>query len=229
MARPLPGAAGSCIMDGGEPSARSWAISRDGRSPRLDQEAASGFAAVLAAARQGEPWALTTLFRELQPRLLRFLRARDASQAEDLASEVWLDVAGGLATFSGSEEGFRAWLFTIARRRLIDARRRAWRRPSDPYPTDRFHDDASPSDTAEQAIGSITAQDAVDRIAAMLPPDQADVVLLRVLGGLSVERVAEMLGKQPGAVRALQHRALRRMSRQLTPDAHGSPEALWTR
>lgn len=172
----------------------------------------------ISAARRGAAWAITALYREIHPRLLRYLRSREPHVADDVASQVWLEVAGGLDRFEGTEDGFRAWVFTIARRRLIDARRRAGRRPTDPLVDD---DVAAPSphdDPEGSAIAALDAQAAVDRIVAALTPDQADVVLLRVLGGLAVGQVADVLGKQPSAVRVLQHRALRRLAQHFPPE-----------
>ncbi|HEX2273294.1 MAG TPA: sigma-70 family RNA polymerase sigma factor [Acidimicrobiales bacterium] len=172
----------------------------------------------ISAARRGAAWAITALYREIHPRLLRYLRSREPHVADDVASQVWLEVAGGLGRFEGTEDGFRAWVFTIARRRLIDARRRAGRRPTDPLVDE---DVAAPSpydDPEGSAIATLDAQAAVDRIVSALTPDQADVVLLRVLGGLAVGEVADVLGKQPSAVRVLQHRALRRLARHFPPE-----------
>jgi RNA polymerase sigma-70 factor (ECF subfamily) len=166
----------------------------------------------ISAARSGAAWALAALYRDVQPRLLRYLRSREPYLADDLASQVWVEVAGGLERFEGTEDGFRAWVFAIARRRLIDARRRAGRRPTEPL-VDHDLPAGSPDDDPEgTTIAAIEAQAAVDRIVAALTPDQAEVVLLRVLGGLPVAQVADVLGKEPSAVRVLQHRALRRLA-----------------
>jgi RNA polymerase sigma-70 factor, ECF subfamily len=168
------------------------------------------FAATLAAARLGEEWAVAALWRDLHPRLLRYLRValRDGS-AEDTASDVWLEVAQGLCRFDGDERAFRAWVFTIARRRAIDAARKARRRRTSP---------AAPETIAAMSASSLDV-DAEARLAldsalarvALLRPDQAEVILLRVLGDLSVEETARIVGKRPGAVRVLQHRALQRL------------------
>ncbi|HEY7668834.1 MAG TPA: sigma factor, partial [Actinomycetota bacterium] len=71
-----------------------------------------GFEGVLAAAQARSEWAVATLYREVQPRVLRYLAAREPREAEDLASDVWLGVARGLGRFRGDEVGFRAWVFT---------------------------------------------------------------------------------------------------------------------
>ncbi|HEX2041220.1 MAG TPA: sigma-70 family RNA polymerase sigma factor [Acidimicrobiales bacterium] len=173
----------------------------------------------ISAAREGASWAVAALYREIHPRLVRYLRSREPEVADDVAAQVWLEVAGGLDKFEGTEDGFRAWVFTIARRRLIDARRRARRRPTDPLVDQDFVATSPDGDPEGSALAALDAQAAVDRIVAALTPDQAEVVLLRVLGGLPVGEVAAVLGKQPSAVRVLQHRALRRLAQHLEPEA----------
>jgi RNA polymerase sigma-70 factor (ECF subfamily) len=83
-----------------------------------------GFPGVLAAAGKGERWALTELFRAYQPALMRFLRVQEPLVTDRLAGDVWVAVARGLPQFVGDEVGFRQWLYTIARHRLIEHRRR---------------------------------------------------------------------------------------------------------
>jgi RNA polymerase sigma-70 factor (ECF subfamily) len=173
-----------------------------------------GFATTLAAAQAGEEWALADLYRHVQPRVLGYFRALESSEAEDLASEVWLDVARGLTRFGGGERAFLAWTFTIARRRLIDLRRQRARRPAVPTPPEELLEQGGTGDVEEEAMAGLSTWAAIARIAA-LPPDQAEVVLLRVLAGLDVGDVAKIMGKRPGTIRVLQHRALRRLARHV--------------
>lgn len=137
--------------------------------------------------------------------------AQEPSEAEDLASEVWMDVAAGLGRFLGGEMDFRRWTFTIARRRLIDLRRASSRRWVDPRPNHLLPEPRSVGDVESEAMERLSTQSALARIAT-LPPDQAEVVLLRVLSGLDVKDVAAIVGKRPGTVRVLQHRALQRLA-----------------
>ena len=172
-----------------------------------------GFPPILEAARHGDPDALAALYRDIHPRVVRYLRAREPVEAEDLASDVWLDVASGLSGFEGDVHGFNAWVFTIARRRLIDLRRRRARRPQSSL--EELSERREPAGDAEdEAVERLTTAEALARIAT-LPDEQADVVLLRVLGGLSVDEVAAIVGKRPGNVRVIQHRALRRLAREI--------------
>lgn len=158
------------------------------RRPNFDQ--------VLESAREGSPWALGWLYRRFQPGLLRMLAVIAPHRADDIAADVWLEVAGTLARFSGDERAFRGWLAATARRRVIDSSRRSARR---------------------RGRGTTSAAFA-ERAVEVLSRDQADVVLMRVVDGLDVDEVARALGKAPEVVRSLQHRALRRWARQLQPD-----------
>lgn len=178
---------------------------------------AERFEAVLAAAKTGAEWAIADLYRELQPGLLRYLRAQAPADGDDLASEVWLQAAAGLARFDGDEMALRRWFFTIARRRLVDLRRREGRRRRALDALESSLDAPGFAEPERHALDAGETEAALARIAA-LPPAQAEVVLLRVVGGLAVEDVAAIVGKSPGAVRVLQHRALTRLAREL---AHG--------
>jgi RNA polymerase sigma-70 factor (ECF subfamily) len=171
------------------------------------------FAGVLADAKTGAEWAITALYREHQGNLLRYLRAQAGAEGEDLASEVWLQAAAGLGRFDGDDAAFRRWLFTIAHRRLIDARRRQGRR-STILLVESQAEAGESNDPEIRALRMSDSEEALARIAT-LPPDQAEIVLLRVIGGLDVEEVASIVGKKPGTVRVLQHRALKRLEQEL--------------
>jgi RNA polymerase sigma-70 factor (ECF subfamily) len=173
------------------------------------------FPSVLAAAKTGAEWAIAVLYRELQPKLLRYLKGQEPADAEDLASDVWLAVGRALPRFEGGEDDFQRWLFTIARRRVIDHRRSA-RHRGPAVALDRV---------AEAALGTTAHEPADpqtdDRLLAhlaTLPPDQAEVVLLRVVADLNVAAVAAIMGKKPGTIRVLQHRALERLAERIAAD-----------
>jgi RNA polymerase sigma-70 factor (ECF subfamily) len=173
------------------------------------------FHAVLEAARDGAESALAAIYRDLHPPVLRYLRSRERVEGEDLASEVWLDVARGLDRFSGDERAFRRWVFTIARRRLIDYRRRSAR--LDAPGAEALAESIQSGDAEAEAMANLSTEAALERIAA-LPRDQAEVVFLRVLGDLSVKDVAVVMGKRPGTVRVLQHRALAALGRRFVSE-----------
>jgi len=166
----------------------------------------------------GEPASLPKLieagFAPLHADLVRYLRATaGADVADDVASQVWVEVVGRAAEFRGDEAGLRRLVFATARRRALDQRRRWWRRAVSLHPPgDRVLDRAAPAEPPD-----VDRDRALDWI-ARLPRAQAEVVLLRVLGDLSTDEVAEMTGRSPGAVRVLQHRALRRLAVELRRD-----------
>jgi RNA polymerase sigma-70 factor (ECF subfamily) len=176
---------------------------------------ADDFGAVLAAARLGEDWALVALYRQIHPALLRYLRGPAGADAEDVASEAWIQVAQGLGRFEGDAGDFRRFVFTIARRRAIDHGRTRARRPTQPMPAESGDSLADPADVEAATLDSLSSADALERIRDLLPADQAEVVLLRIVAGLSVQEVAAVMGKRPGTVSVLQHRALRRLADKL--------------
>jgi RNA polymerase sigma-70 factor, ECF subfamily len=176
------------------------------------------FDSVIVGARSGAEWALEALYLHTQPRLLRYLFAQAPDVAEDLASDTWLGVARALPSFAGDQEDFRAVVFTVARRRLIDHRRQVSRRRTTQVEPAGMSRLGPAGDGEADAMERVGTGWALSQIAA-LPPDQAEVVLLRVVADLSVEEVASIVGKRAGAVRALQLRALRRLAKQLSREA----------
>ena len=170
----------------------------------------AAFGVTLARAQGGDETAFACIFRDVQPALLRYLRVI-TPEAEDVASDTWLQVVKGLAGFRGGEEAFRAWLFTIARHRAVDAGRARSRRPDVPLADLEAADQQMSPDAAEAALEAISTQ-AVMALIAALPRDHAEIVMLRVVAGLEAADVARIVGKTPGAVRVTAHRALRRLA-----------------
>lgn len=133
-----------------------------------------------------------------------------ATEPEDLTSEVFLGVFGGLGSFTGSEPQFRSWVFTIAHRRLLDDRRRLARRPHQAP----LEVDPSGGDVEAEAMESLGEQ-WVTSLCGRLSADQRTVLLLRIVADLSAEEVARITGKTVGAVKALQRRGLAALRRKL--------------
>lgn len=171
----------------------------------------AAFGATLAKAQRGDEAAFTCLFRDVQPALLRYLRVIASEAAEDVAGETWLQVVAHLAGFRGGEEAFRGWLFTIARHRAVDAGRSRARRRTVPLSASIGAEREAAPDTADVALERISTQAALALISA-LPPDQAEIIVLRVVAGLDSHVVARLVGKSPGAVRVAAHRGLRRLA-----------------
>lgn len=166
------------------------------------------FASVLIAAQQGAAWALQRLWEDLGPTVAGFLRARGAPDAEDLASEVFISFCRSLPRFEGDESQLRSWLLTIAHRRLVDDRRRRGRRRTEV--AQEAADRVPGGDVEEEAVGGLAGEEA-RRLLAHLSDDQRAVIVLRILADMPIEDVARVVGKRPGAVKALQHRALARL------------------
>jgi RNA polymerase sigma-70 factor (ECF subfamily) len=172
------------------------------------------FPELLAAAQGGDERAFAVLWRDLQPVVLRYFQVVTGEAAEDLAADTWVSVIRRLGRFRGEERAFRAWVFTVARHRAIDWRRQAARRPTVSVPVEMLAGRPAPDDPVAQVLEGRSTRAAL-ALLAELPPDQAEVVALRVLGGLEVAEVARIVGKRPGAVRVLAHRGLRRLAQRV--------------
>lgn len=172
------------------------------------------FQAVLAAAQAGDEGAFSALWRDANPVLLRYLRVIAPEVAEDVAADCWVQVVRGLAGFRGGESAWRAWLFTTARRRVIDDARYRARRPVSPVAEVPTAATPLSPDTADVVLERLSTSAAIALVSA-LPQLQAEVILLRVLAGLDNEATARLLGRSPGAVRVAAHRGLRRLAQLL--------------
>lgn len=172
---------------------------------------ADGFQRRLAAAKAGDEAAFVELFRDVQPALLRYLTTLGGGLAEDVASETWVSVLRGLDRFTGDESGWRSWVFTIAHSRLRDAQRQAGRRPV-PVDTDEVLEVRPGTVDVGAEVEEMFSTEAALALIGSLPPDQAEVVLLRHVAGLDVSHVARIVGKRPGTVRVAAHRGLKRLA-----------------
>jgi RNA polymerase sigma factor (sigma-70 family) len=144
------------------------------------------------------------VFRRIAGPVHNYLRAAGAIDSEDLLGDVFVDVLRGLPRFRGDDDALRRWVFTIAHHRLVDERRRRAKsrrlRPQAPLRV------APADDPLDPAL--LAALDA-------LTPDQREVVVLRFVADLSIETVAAMTDRPEGAVKSLQHRALRNLATAL--------------
>ena len=165
------------------------------------------FDEVPAAARTGAAWAFEVLYRDLAPAVTGYLRLHGAAEPDDLASETFIGVFTGIGGFTGDEAALRAWVFTIAHRRLVDDWRRRGRRPQ-VTDDDALLEERRGGDVEDDVLVRVGAAD-VHRLCATLPADQRAVLLLRILADLTVEQVAQVMGRSVGSVKALQRRGLR--------------------
>jgi RNA polymerase sigma-70 factor (ECF subfamily) len=169
-----------------------------------------GFAAVLGSAQAGDGAAFTTLFDAFGRTVAGYLRGRGVEDADGAANEVFLRVFTRMQHFEGDEAQFRSWLFTIARNLAVDEQRARARRA-----TITAISSCVAQLTSRSIENDVVADRHVDDLLAMLTGDQRDVVLLRFVADLSIEQTAEVLGKPVSAVKALQHRALDALRKQL--------------
>lgn len=173
------------------------------------------FDEVLVAARAAAPWACTEIWTRWSPRVASYLRSRGSTAPEDLTSEVFLTVFSKLGSFVGDEAAFKAFVFTVAHRRLVDEMRSRSRRGVHVEWTSE--DDPRRSTSAEHEalrnLGDVDARALLDGLTG----DQREVLVLRVFADLTIEQIAEVIGKRPGAVKALQRRGLEVLRKKLDP------------
>ncbi|MFF3909076.1 RNA polymerase sigma factor [Streptomyces sp. NPDC001848] len=185
-----------------------------GGEPRHAQAYDGELGTAVARAQLGDEAAFAVAYRIVQPGLLGYLRGLVGEDAEDVASDAWLEIARDLARFRGDGAGFRGWTVTIARHRALDHLRRQRVRPRSTALEGDVLELPGRHETHDQALESLSTERALDLI-SRLPRDQAEAVLLRVVVGLDAPAAARVLGKRPGAVRTAAHRGLKRLARQL--------------
>ncbi|MGI5195315.1 RNA polymerase sigma factor [Streptomyces sp. CA-288835] len=182
--------------------------------PRRGQAADGELGMAVARAQEGDEDAFSVAYRLVQPGLLGYLRGLVGDDAEDVASDAWLEIARDLGRFRGDGAGFRGWTATIARHRALDHLRRQKTRPRPSALEQDVLGLPGGHDTHEQALETISTEHALELV-SRLPRDQAEAVLLRVVVGLDGPAAARVLGKRPGAVRTAAYRGLKTLARQL--------------
>lgn len=190
-----------------------WLQSARGSADKDEVKVAVSFEEVLAAAQTDAPWACTEIWVKWSPRVAGYLRARGSSDPEDLTSEVFLTVFSKLPSFVGDEKAFKAFVFTVAHRRLVDelrvrSRRGThveWTSAEDPRQASSAEDDAL------RDLGDTDARRLLDGLSG----GQREVLVLRIFADLTIEQIADMLGKRPGAIKALQRRGLQALRTKL--------------
>lgn len=185
------------------------------------------FDQTLAAARAGQAWACARLYEDLKRPVVAYVDLRGAADPDDVASEVFLCVFRDLERFEGGEADFRAWVFTIAHRRVLDDWRKRSRRPAQTRLDVRSAQIAG-GDAQEEAMAELTLHD-VDALLSGLTSEQRDVVLLHVVADLPIEQVAQVMGRSTSAVRSLQHRAVSALRKavHVPPVTDPSTRAIW--
>lgn len=171
----------------------------------------------LAAAQANAEWGWNGLYRTLAPSVTGYLKAQGAAEPEDLTADVFLQAVKAVKRFDGNGAAFRSWIFCIAHNKLIDDSRYRRRRPVEPF-AEPARSEVAPLGVEEQVLSHL-ASDRVRQMLTTLTPDQRNVLLLRIIGGLTVEEVAQALGKNSPAVKALQRRGLACLKREISSQA----------
>lgn len=168
------------------------------------------FTPILLAAQQGQAWAFERLWHDLGPLVTGYLRLQGAVEPDDLTSETFIGVFTGISRFSGTEESFRSWVLVIAHRRLLDQRRRLSRQPPVLDDSTEALSRVPGGEVEGDALEALADED-VRRLLTELSPDQRSVLTLRILADLTIEQIAEVMERRPGAIKALQRRGLSKL------------------
>ncbi|MFF3490951.1 RNA polymerase sigma factor [Streptomyces sp. NPDC002795] len=184
-----------------------------GGEPRRTRPYDGELGAAVTRAQAGDEAAFAVAYRLVQPGLLGYLRGIVGEEAEDVAADAWLEIARDLGRFRGDGAGFRGWTATIARHRALDLMRRQKVRPRQSVLEQDVLDLPGGHDTAEQALETLSTERAL-ALLDVLPRDQREAVLLRVVVGLDAPAAGRVLGKRPGAVRTAAYRGLKRLAGQ---------------
>jgi RNA polymerase sigma-70 factor (ECF subfamily) len=163
----------------------------------------------------GDEAAFRTVYRDLQPPLLRYLTVLvGPADSEDVASEAWAQAFRDLDRFTGDGDGFRGWVTTIGRHRALDHLRRSRRRPVSDDSVEDLLDLPAEIDVEGDTLSRVRSEEVL-RLIASLPRDQAEAIVLRTVLGFDAPTAARILGKRPGAVRAAAHRGLKQLAKKL--------------
>ena len=176
------------------------------------------------AAVRGEPHAVDGVLRWLRPLIVRYCRARVGRQdrtfatADDVAQEVCIAVLTALPSYREQRRPFLAFVYGIAAHKVADAHRSVARNRTEPIA--EIPDSPSPDVGPEQRAILAEQMQRMTALLDTLPDRQRDILILRVVAGLSAKETADALGSTSGAVRVAQHRALIQLRKVMTPGAN---------
>ncbi len=170
---------------------------------------------LVGAAVRGEPHAMDSLLRWINPLVVRYCRGRLGPQertfasANDVAQEVCLAVLKTLPHYRDQGRPFQVFVYGIAAHKVADAQRAAARNKADPVPD--VPEEPVQVGGPEQRVLQAELAGQMDRLLDRLPDKQREILVLRVVVGWSAKETAEAIGSTPGAVRGAQHQALTRL------------------
>ncbi len=186
-------------------------------TPHLPEDAE-----LVRAAQQGDQQAISTLYQRHVGQVYRYvyLRVSNAALAEDLTSEVFIRAIETLPKYEERGVPFLGWLYHIARGLIIDHYRREKRRgPTTSFDQLTLH---TAGDSTEEAVMADIEKSTILQALEHLTEEQQQVLMLRFIQGHNLDETATLMGKQEGAIKALQFRALRRLARFLHRDSDES-------
>ncbi|MGB3302899.1 MAG: sigma-70 family RNA polymerase sigma factor [Gordonia sp. (in: high G+C Gram-positive bacteria)] len=173
------------------------------------------------AAADGDRQALNSVLESVREPVLRYCRGRigvgerHLFSADDVAQEVLMAVMTALPRYEDQGRPFMAFVYGIASHKVADAMRSAARVKADPV--DEVPDYVDFANGPEQSALESDASRQMRELLTILPEKQREILVLRLVVGLSAEETAEMVGSSPGAVRVAQHRALAKLKKTIDP------------
>ena len=181
----------------------------------------AAFHELVTSSMAGEQEAVATLFTWIRPAIVRYCRSRIGrsgsaySSADDVAQEICMAVLGALSRYQDEPQSFLPFVYGIAAHKVADHYRRAGRDRSDPAAD--VPDGIDVSASPEQQTMAADLRTRLGALLATLPPRQREILVLRLIVGLSAAETAAAVGLTPTAVRVTQHRALAKLRGALTP------------
>ena len=181
---------------------------------------------VLDGIRRRDPEAFAACYEAVADPLYRYLRHRcnDAALAEDLVEQTFLELVEAAPALVGGPSAVQAWLFRAGRNNLLDAVRKERRRGDVPLEAEAAERRPAPEPGPDDQVVDRDRARILRSAMSELSDDQQEVLALRFFADLSGPEVAAVTGRRVGAVKALQHRAVRALERVLR--ARGQLEAL---
>ncbi len=181
----------------------------------LDQ--LDNFDEVLRSAKNGNDLAFSVIYRHYYQSLEKYAHFKSPRYVDEITGETWLGVVEGLSKFEGGEREFRSWLFTIARNKLVDILKK--KRPELVEFSEKGEVTGEEGDggdiVGEEIVTREQVKEVINFIRSSLNPDEAEVIILRVLMGFDGREVASLMGLREVNVRVLQHRGLHKLAQRV--------------
>lgn len=160
----------------------------------------------VAAAQDGDRAAMRVVYEALAPRVLGYLRAKGVTDPEAVTGDVFVALFTQLHRITGGAAGLTRLTFSIAHARMVDEHRARSRvGPMVSYDPEL---DEREVESAEDAAAASISVARVRAVLAQLSDDQCEVLTLRVIGDLTIDQIAQVMGRSPGAIKQLQRRAM---------------------